>query len=150
MIRRPPRSTLFPYTPLSRSARENIAEFGGAPSRVLIFGQSGGGAKCATLMAMPAAKGLFHRVVTMSGQQLTATVPEHATATAEAVLSDLGLTQANIEDIRDPQKVPMEKLVAAMYAGKYFGPVHDGRTLPNDPFSPQAPSISPNSPLLLR
>src|SRR5258708_24631433 len=50
--------------------RENIAEFGGDPSRVLIFGQSGGGAKCATLMAMPAAKGLFHRVVTMSGQQL--------------------------------------------------------------------------------
>jgi para-nitrobenzyl esterase len=129
--------------------RDNIAEFGGDPSRVLIFGQSGGGAKCATLMAMPAAKGLFHRVVTMSGQQLTATVPEHATATAEAVLSDLGLTQANIEDIRDPQKVPMEKLVAAMHAGKYFGPVHDGRTLPNDPFSPEAPSISANVPMIL-
>ena len=129
--------------------RDNIAEFGGDPSRVLIFGQSGGGAKCATLMAMPAAKGLFHRVVTMSGQQLTATVPEHATATAEAVLSDLGLTHENIDDIRDPKKVPMEKLVATIHAGKYFGPVHDGRTLPNDPFSPVAPFISANVPMIL-
>ena len=50
--------------------KENIAEFGGDPSRVLIFGQSGGGAKCAALMATPAAKGLFHRVMTMSGQQI--------------------------------------------------------------------------------
>src|SRR5580692_2941147 len=66
--------------------RENIAEFGGDPSRVLIFGQSGGGAKCATLMAMPQAAGLFHRVATMSGQQLTATTPEHATAAAERMV----------------------------------------------------------------
>jgi para-nitrobenzyl esterase len=129
--------------------RDNIAEFGGDPTRVLIFGQSGGGAKCATLMSMPAAHGLFHRVLTMSGQQLTATTPEHATATAQAVLAALGLTQANLEDIRDPKKVPMEKLVAAIHAGKYFGPVHDGRTLPNDPFSPEAPAISANIPMIL-
>ena len=129
--------------------RDNIAEFGGDPSRVLIFGQSGGGAKCATLMAMPAAKGLFHRVITMSGQQLTATVPEHATETAEAVLKALGLTRANLADIRDPGKVPMDKLVAAIRAGKYFGPVHDGRTLPSDPFSPAAPAISASVPMIL-
>jgi para-nitrobenzyl esterase len=129
--------------------RDNIAEFGGDPTRILIFGQSGGGAKCATLMAMPAGKGLFHRVVTMSGQQLTATTPEHATATAEAVLAALGITQANLDDIRDPKKVPMDKLVAAIRAGKYFGPVHDGRTLPNDPFSPVAPAISANIPMIL-
>src|SRR5258705_93764 len=78
--------------------RDNIAEFGGDPGRVLIFGQSGGGAKCATLMAMPAAKGLFPRVITMSGQQLTATVPEHATATSEAVLAALGLARDNLAD----------------------------------------------------
>ena len=129
--------------------RDNIAEFGGDPTRVLIFGQSGGGAKCATLMSMPVAHGLFHRVVTMSGQQLTATVPEHATETARAVLAALGLTQANIDDIRDPKKVPMEKLVAAIHAGRYFGPVHDGRSLPSDPFSPDAPAISANVPMIL-
>jgi para-nitrobenzyl esterase len=129
--------------------RENVANFGGDPERVLIFGQSGGGAKCATLMAMPAARGLFHRVVTMSGQQLTATAPEHATATAQMVLSALGLTKANLNEIRDPQKVPMDKLVSAIRAGKYFGPVHDGRVLPGDPFSPSAPKISESVPMIL-
>lgn len=129
--------------------RDNIAEFGGDPSRVMIFGQSGGGAKCATLMAMPAAKGLFHRVITMSGQQLTARTQEHATQSSEAVLDAIGLPRANLEDIRDPQKVPMEKLVAAMRAGKYFGPVLDDQVLPRDPFSPDAPAISANVPMIL-
>ncbi|HUZ95081.1 MAG TPA: carboxylesterase/lipase family protein [Edaphobacter sp.] len=129
--------------------RDNIAEFGGDPSRVMIFGQSGGGAKCATLMAMPAAKGLFHRVVTMSGQQLTARTQEHATQSAEAVLAAIGLSRTNLEDIRDPKKVPMERLVAAIRAGKYFGPVLDSRALPRDPFSPDAPAISANVPMIL-
>jgi len=129
--------------------RDNIASFGGDPSHVLIFGQSGGGAKCATLMSMPSARGLFHRVWTMSGQQLTATTPEHATATAESVLKALNLTTANLADILDPNKIPMEKLVAALRAGRYFGPVHDGRSLPNDPFSPEAPFISAHIPMVL-
>lgn len=129
--------------------RDNIAEFGGDPSRVMIFGQSGGGAKCATLMAMPAAKGLFHCVVTMSGQQLTARTQEHATESAEAVLAAMGLSRTNLEEIRDPKKVPMEKLVAATRAGKYFGPVLDGGALPRDPFSPDAPSISAEVPMIL-
>lgn len=129
--------------------RDNIAEFGGDPSRVMIFGQSGGGAKCATLMAMPAARGLFHRVVTMSGQQLTARTQEHATESAEAVLAAIGLSRSNLENIRDPSKVSMEKLVAAIQAGKYFGPVLDGRALPRDPFAPDAPAISADVPMIL-
>ena len=60
--------------------RDNIAEFGGDPGKVMVFGQSGGGAKIATLMAMPAAAGLFHRAATMSGQQVTASGPGNATA----------------------------------------------------------------------
>jgi para-nitrobenzyl esterase len=56
--------------------RDNIEQFGGDRKRVLIFGQSGGGAKCATLMGMPVASGLFHRVITMSGQQITASNPK--------------------------------------------------------------------------
>lgn len=129
--------------------RDNIANFGGDPSRVLIFGQSGGGAKCATLMSMPAASGLFHRVMTMSGQQLTATTPPHATATANAVLQALNLTPSTLEDIRNPKKIPMEQLVAALHAGHYYGPVHDGHTLPHDPFSPAAPDISAGVPMIL-
>ena len=47
--------------------RDNIAEFGGDPANVTIFGQSGGGGKVATMMAMPAGKGLFHRAIIQSG-----------------------------------------------------------------------------------
>ncbi|MEQ1782380.1 MAG: carboxylesterase family protein, partial [Hyphomonadaceae bacterium] len=47
--------------------RDNIAQFGGDPGNVTIFGQSGGGAKVSTLLAMPAAKGLFHKAIIQSG-----------------------------------------------------------------------------------
>ena len=129
--------------------RDNIGEFGGDPRNVMIFGQSGGGAKCATLMAMPRARSLFHRVATMSGQQLTATTPEHATATAQTVLAALGVNQKSLGDLRDPLKFPMEKLVAASRVGTYYGPVHDGRALPRDPFSPEAPLLSSRIPMML-
>ncbi len=129
--------------------RDNILEFGGDPGRVMIFGQSGGGAKCATLMAMPVARGLFHRVATMSGQQITARLPEHATASAEAVLKELGIARERVNDLRDPKLVSMERLVAAMRAGGYFGPVLDRRSLPRDPFSPDAPAISRDVPMMM-
>ena len=61
-----------------RWVRDNITAFGGDPGQVMVFGQSGGGAKIATLMATPAAAGLFHRAATMSGQQVTASGPGNA------------------------------------------------------------------------
>ncbi|MEO8869199.1 MAG: carboxylesterase family protein [Granulicella sp.] len=129
--------------------RDNIAEFGGDPRRVLIFGQGGGGAKCATLMAMPKAKGLFHRVATMSGSQITVASPERATATAKLVLAGLGLTRANMANLKDPAKLSMEKLVASIHTSNYFGPVRDARSVPRDPFAPGAPSLSANIPMIL-
>jgi para-nitrobenzyl esterase len=63
--------------------RDNIERFGGDPQRVMLFGQSGGGAKIATLLAMPRARSLFHRAITMSGQQLTASAPNGATRRPE-------------------------------------------------------------------
>lgn len=132
-----------------RWVRENIAEFGGDPGCVTIFGQSGGGAKCATLMAMPAARGLFHRVWTMSGQQLTGRTRVHATATAQALLAELGLTPERVGEL---QTLPRERLAAAMAAvmGKQaWTPVVDGEVLPRDPFSPDASPLSADIPMVL-
>lgn len=126
--------------------RDNVAEFGGDPGNVTIFGQSGGGAKCATLMAMPAAKGLFHRVITMSGQQITASRPTTATTHALQFLEALGLSRSSFQTLT---ALPMDRLIAASRAPRYLGPVKDGRSLPRDPFDPDAPPLSAHIPMIL-
>jgi para-nitrobenzyl esterase len=134
--------------------RDNIAEFGGDPGRVMVFGQSGGGAKIATMMAMPAAKGLFHRAATMSGQQVTASGPGNATRRTLAWLDALKLKPEQAGEVRT---LPVERLVAAQSAqdpvlgfnGLYFGPVLDERSLTRHPFYPDAPSQSAAIPMII-
>jgi para-nitrobenzyl esterase len=130
--------------------KENIAEFGGDPTRVTIFGQSGGGAKCATLMAMPPAHGLFHCVMTMSGQQVTAAPESIATARSRDFLAKLGLSQVSGDKLRSAlDQVPLEQLQEAARVSSAWLPVVDGRALPRDPFSPDAPPISSDVPMIL-
>ena len=129
-----------------RWVRDNIAEFGGDPGCVTIFGQSGGGAKCATLMAMPAARGLFHRVITMSGQQITGSRVATAATHARQVVAALAVPP---DRLRDPQAVPMAQLAVASRSAAYLGPVTDGRSLPRDPFDPDAPPLSASIPMIL-
>jgi para-nitrobenzyl esterase len=126
--------------------RDNMTEFGGNPGNVTIFGQSGGGAKCATLMAMPAAHGLFHRIMTMSGQQVTASRVSTATGHAGQLLDALQLPRSRVGDLKT---IPMEQIIKVSRAPSYLGPVKDGRSLPRDPFDPDAPPLSSRIPMIL-
>ena len=129
-----------------RWVRDNAAAFGGDAGNVTIFGQSGGGAKAATLMAMPSANGLFHRVWTTSGQQITASRVATATTHARQFLDALGLSPDRVDELRT---MPMDRLVAASRKPAYLGPVKDGRSLPSDPFDPDAPAQSAAIPMVL-
>jgi len=131
--------------------RDNIAHFGGDPANVTIFGESGGGAKVSTLMAMPPAKGLFHKAIVESGSMLKATSREDANKAAEKLVAKLGVTPDHIDDL---QKLPMEKLLDAMRSltgpnAIRLGPVVDGRSLPRNPFDPDAPAQSADVPMLI-
>jgi para-nitrobenzyl esterase len=126
--------------------RDNIADFGGDPDRVLIFGESGGGGKVATLMAMPSAVGLFQRAATSSGEAVTALRAEQATWRAEAVMNALGLPLDQINKIRT---VSIDNLISASRASDYYGPIVDGHTLSRIPFSPDAPQISAHIPFMV-
>ena len=130
--------------------QDNIEQFGGDPTRVTIFGQSGGGAKCATLMAMPPAHGLFHHVMTMSGQQVTAAPESLATARTKEFLARLGLQNLPPTRLRAAlDALPLEQLEDAARVSSAWLPVVDGRSLPRDPFSPDAPDLSKNVPMIL-
>ena len=134
--------------------RDNIAAFGGDPSNVTIFGQSGGGGKVSTLMAMPAAKGLFHRAIVESASAIRGLSKDEATSSAETFLAKLGLKSNQVDEL---QKLPVEKLVEAMGdegavgggPGLRLAPVVDGHSLPRNPFDPDAPEISATVPLLI-
>jgi para-nitrobenzyl esterase len=119
-----------------------------------VFGQSGGGAKIATLMASPSAEGLFHSAVTMSGQQVTASGPLNAAKRAWAFLAALKLDPKRAGQI---SVLPAGKIIEALDArdpldemqGMYFGPVLDERMLMRHPFWPDAPGQSARIPMIL-
>ena len=124
---------------------DNIANFGGDPNNVTIYGQSGGAGKVSTLLAMPGAKGLFHRAIIQSGSNLKGVPADDATKSARALMAKL-----NVKTADDLQKVPMDQLIQATTGtqGLRLSPVL-GPSLPRDPFSPDAPSMSADVPVLL-
>ena len=132
--------------------RENIENFGGDPANVMIFGQSGGGAKTSTLLSMPSAKGLFERAAVQSGSVLRLMSREAGTKLAEQLLTQLGIDKGRIGDL---QNVPVEKIREAQAALARrtppiaFGPVVDGSIIPRNPFDPAAPDVSADVPMII-
>jgi para-nitrobenzyl esterase len=131
--------------------KENIAAFGGNPSNVTTFGQSGGGGKVTTLMAMPSAKGLMHRAIAMSGSAIRGATRENATRATQQFLAKLGVRPDRIDRLQD---FTWPELQSAFYSepriqGLAGGPVVDGRSLPRDQWSPDAPAVSADVPLMM-
>jgi para-nitrobenzyl esterase len=147
--------------------QENIANFGGDPDRVMIYGQSGGGSKVTTLMGMPAAVGLFHRASAQSGGGGNIPTKDQQRELARQVMKDLGLAP---NDIASLQKMEWSKLVAAGNAAAAKinppGPPMMGPGAPGKPrvgwspcvdekninlrsFFDAAPEVSKNVPMLI-
>jgi len=150
---------------------DNIEAFGGDPSNVMIFGESGGGAKTSCLYAMPAAAQFFNKASIESGPGIRMMPREAAAETALMTLKFLGVEKS---DWRKLLEVPVEKLLEAqtgvpqqargggplgMNGGRKgmgggsrpggFGPVVDGKVLPQHPFDPEPPAISKSKPLMV-
>lgn len=139
----------------------NIGHFGGDPSNVTVFGESGGGGKVGTLMCMPAAKGLFHKAIIQSGTLLNVMTSEKSRALGLAVLDKLGLTP---DDAGKLDTIPYADLVKAgneavleisgprkpgsptMFG---FAPSADGEVLLQQPFSPGFAELSKDMPLMI-
>lgn len=137
---------------------ENISDFGGDPDNVTIFGQSGGGAKVSALMAMPAAKGRFHKAMTISGAALTMGDYDQQAELAELVLKESGLAANQADKL---QELPwMDYYQLAMKAkailhkstedpSRRFVPCIDHLHLPRRPFDPDGPDISSGIPMII-
>ena len=136
--------------------RANIAQFGGDPNTVTVFGQSGGGRKVGTLLAMPSAKGLFHRAIIESGPTIKLVERDQAGRVAAELLSKLGL---NKSQARECQQLPVDRIMSAYFATVRsmnvdqmtmgFSPTVDGKAVPRHPFHPTASDVSPAVPLMI-
>jgi len=148
--------------------RDNIANFGGDPANVTIFGQSGGGGKVSALMATPRAKGLFHKAIVESGSMRRMLTPEFSAKLADAVLKEAGVSKDRLETL---QNMPFDRFITAAEAaankvypaGDYTRPIDfgricefdawaptvDGGILPEHPFRDSAPAASAGVPLIV-
>ncbi len=140
--------------------RENIARFGGNPGNVTIFGESGGGRKVAMLMAMPAAKGLFHKAIIQSGSGLDAPSLADSVALGRELLKKLGIAEGDVQALARADTKAVFDAQPPASAGASppgqlgvptggFVPCVDGIALPRKPFIPDAPQISARVPLLI-
>ncbi|MBQ4089844.1 MAG: carboxylesterase/lipase family protein [Clostridia bacterium] len=129
--------------------RDNIAAFGGDPDKVTIMGESGGGAKVSTMLALPRAKGLFHHAIVESGSNPAGTVTrESAAETARKLMSELGLAENDIDGLL---KTPAYELLkaSAKQPGFSFSPVPDDINLMYNPALNFAPETARDIPVMV-
>lgn len=144
-----------------RWVHHNIASFGGDPDNVMIFGESGGGAKTSCLYAMPEAAPYFNKASIESGPGVRMQTPENAAQTTARVLQELNIAPADWRKLLEisatdllrvqsslPFVPPFQKKSQPGALPGGFGPVVDGVALPIHPFDPNAPAISAHKPLL--
>jgi para-nitrobenzyl esterase len=141
--------------------QKNIENFGGNPSNVTVFGESGGGGKVGTLMCMPAAKGLFHKAIIQSGTLLNVMTKEKSQTLGLTVLEKLGLTPNDAEkldtipylDLAKAGNEAVSKISGPRKPGSStmfgFAPSADGDVLLQQPFSPGFADISKELPLMI-
>ena len=131
--------------------RDNIVNFGGDPGNVTIFGESGGGAKVSVMLAMPSAKGLFHKAIIQSGPGLVMGERADAAAHADRTLVKLGVAPADVHKLlsMDYRRVIDAASATQGRGGRVLGPLVDGRSLPRHPFTPTAPDISRDIPIMI-
>ncbi len=130
--------------------QDNIAEFGGDPDRVTIFGQSGGGGKTSSLMAVPAASGLFHRAIAQSGSSIRGMTSDDANEGVSRYLSKLGINANQLDRL---QALTPQQIQDAFYGDPELnrfpmGPVVDGNFIPRHPWDPSAPAYSADVPFM--
>lgn len=133
----------------------NIANFGGDPDNVTIFGQSGGGGKVATMLYTPSAQGLFHKAIMQSGALGKFSSKEATQRVGLAILDELGLKKSEVDKLKD---VPYDELLAAgnrafAKAGQGLGrlgwaPSCDGEFIPLQPGAPGAEDLAKDIPLI--
>jgi len=127
--------------------RDNIANFGGDPGNVTIFGQSGGGAKVCNLMAMPSAKGLFHKAIVQSGSAISSGDPEDSAESAKALLDELDIKPNNLAKLHEIHEDQI--LAAAAKIDGSFRPIMDGDVIASHPFEPEASPLAADVPVMV-
>jgi para-nitrobenzyl esterase len=128
--------------------KDNIAQFGGDPNNVTIFGQSGGGSKVSALTAMPSAQGLFQKGIIESGAAVHLGSIADATVTRDKVLANLGMKSVDMDKLRSVST--QDLMTAGAKAGLLaFFPAVDGKILPTHPFDPVASPLSAKIPIMV-
>jgi para-nitrobenzyl esterase len=137
--------------------RDNIAHFGGDAGNVTVFGESGGGLKVSTLLAMRSARGLVHKAIIQSGPGVRCLSREAATENARAVLAEAGISLPG--DLDKLRALPAAALVEAAASAQrkaaasgrqlWVAPVMDGMTMGEHPFDPVATSQAAKVPLMI-